>query len=133
MGVPFDALINDTASSWLLTAGPATVRLECPWRIIASGGIAITSSDHDQQFGLPAPIDAGDRAASVLKNRPITLAEIDEVSGDLHIHFGEGIRFEAWNSSSGYEGWSLTGPDGLHVVAQGGGELAIWRAPDRDA
>ena len=129
-GQPFNALVRDTEWAWVLQLGAGTVRLECPWRIITAQGIAAASADHGQRFGLAEPVDATVRVAGILAGRTIERVEIDDVTADLRVHFGDGLRFEAWNASSGYEGWSLRGPDGYQIVAQGGGELAVWTAPE---
>jgi hypothetical protein len=43
---------------WLFSfSRGARLTVECPWRIIAEGHIAVSSEDHGQQYGLPAPID----------------------------------------------------------------------------
>ena len=130
-GQNFHGLAQDTEWSWMLDLGAASIHLHCPWRIVGVEGIAVTSADHGKRFGLPEPVDAGVRAAGLLGNRKAVRAEIGEITGDLRIHFEDGLRFEAWNASSGYEGWSLSGPDGYHVIAQGGGQLAVWKAPER--
>ncbi|MGH9780065.1 MAG: hypothetical protein ACRD5I_16815 [Candidatus Acidiferrales bacterium] len=37
--------------------------------------------------------------------------------------FDGAVRLHLFNGSSGYEGWSLTGPTGVRIIALGGGEL----------
>ena len=129
-GQPFNALVPDTEWTWVLQLGASSVRLECPWRIVAAGGIAVTSADQGQRFGLADAVDSSARAAGILGGRRIDRVEIDQVTGDLRVHFGDGLRFEAWNASSGYEAWTLSGPDGYQVIAQGGGQIAVWKAPE---
>jgi len=106
--------------------GAASVQLECPWRIMSEGRIALGSVDHEQAFGLPKPVDAAVEASNLLKGHPVERAEVLPHSSDLVIDFGKGLRLEGWNSSSGYEGWSATGPNNQRIVALGGGDAGVW-------
>jgi hypothetical protein len=107
----------------------ATVTTQSIWRALTAHGIAVTSEDHQQQFGLPAPVDAGQRAISVLLGE-VTSAELVPVTGDLRISFGSASTLEFLNTSSGYEGWHLVTREGerkaWEMVALGGGGVAMW-------
>jgi hypothetical protein len=106
----------------------AVVTTESIWRALTANAITVTSGDHQQQFGLPAPIDAGQRAASALLGR-ITKAEVAPVTSDLRISFDSESTLEFLNTSSGYEGWHLVAREGercvWEIVALGGGALAV--------
>src|SRR5688500_3939029 len=78
VGQPFRALAQDTEWAWLLEVGPASVRVACPWRVVSPEGIAATSADHGQRFGLAQPVNAGVRAAGILGGRRIVSVEVDE-------------------------------------------------------
>ena len=104
----------------------ASLQLECPWRILSKGRIALGSVDHEQQFGLPKPLDAAVEALTLLKGQRVQSVVVVRESGDLVLHFSEDLRLEGWNHSSGYEGWIATGPNKQHVVAMGGGEVVVW-------
>ncbi len=106
----------------------ASLTLECPWRIMARGRIMLGSVDHAQKFGHDTPVDAAATAASILGDRKIQYVQVLPNSSDLVLDFGNGLRLEAWNNSSGYEGWTAHGPDNQRIVALGGGEVAIWKA-----
>lgn len=99
------------------------------WRALSAHGIAVTSRDHQQQFGLPAPVDAAQRAVSVLLGK-ITSAELAPITSDLRIRFGSTITLEFLNTSLGYEGWHLVtrggGRSARRMIALGGGDVAIW-------
>jgi hypothetical protein len=41
------------------------------------------------------------------------------------VSFDGGVRLDAFNGSSGYEGCSLSGPTWVRIIALGGGDLAI--------
>jgi hypothetical protein len=107
--------------------GEATLNLECPWRLLLNGAIALGDDDDGQQFGLPAPLDGVKEAEKLLSASQVSLVEIREGCGDLSLTFQNGVRLEAFNGSSGYEGWTCSGKIGVTVVAQGGGNLSIWK------
>jgi hypothetical protein len=117
---------DDQSRQWFLAIG-ANIRvfLECPWQIIANGGVSLASGDHGQQYGLPAPIDACARAMELLGRRKIERVTIDPASADLRIEFAGGVEMRTFNDSSGYEAWNITGPDGKRYIAQGGGSVVM--------
>jgi hypothetical protein len=100
-----------------------SLAVDCLWRIKVDGRVALTSRDHGQQFGLPAPVDAHADVSSRLKDRRVLEARLDESSADLTLEFDGGQRFEVLTDSSGYEPWNLRAPD-VHLVALGGGGIA---------
>jgi hypothetical protein len=100
------------------------------WRVVADGRIAVTSADHQQQFGLPAPVHAPGRAMEALKTLAIGAVSVGPDTGDLHLHFGNGVRFECLAESSGYENWDVRKANGELLVALGGGELAFFARTD---
>ena len=106
--------------------GGAMLHVECPWRIVAAGRIVVGSVDHVRRFGRPSDVDAAQEVRKFLDQRRIEHVRLDPESADLTLDFGDGIRLEIWNNSSGYEGWNASGPAGQLVVAMGGGELAVW-------
>jgi hypothetical protein len=115
--------------SWHLGFGEsASLDLECPWRLVVEGAIAYGADDHEQRFGLPAPIDGEERIRNILSTSPITKVELRPGTADLTLIFDNGVRLEAFNSSCGYEGWNLSGKEalGFLVVAQGGGNLEVF-------
>jgi hypothetical protein len=103
--------------------GDASLAVDCLWRIKVDGRVALTSRDHGQQFGLPAPVDAPADASSRLKGRRVLEARLDENSADLTLEFDGGQRLEVLTDSSGYEPWNLHAP-GVRLVALGGGGIA---------
>jgi len=105
--------------------GRAVLDVRCPWRILSTAGIALGNVDHQQQFGLPAPIDAQQEAQKLLANR-VAKATGREKTADLILELERGSCLEVFNSSSGYEGWECSGKDGLLAVARGGGEFETW-------
>ena len=113
-------------SIWFFAFGDSLgISVECPWRLIHEGGIAVSSDDHHQQFGLPAPIDAAARATSLLGDAAVQRVEVRESTADLFIDFDDEQRLEIIPFSSGYESWQVSAPTG-RIVAQGGGQLSAW-------
>lgn len=92
----------------------------------ATAGVAFGDCDHAQQFGLPEPVNGAMQSDRLLCNKTIQQVIIREDSGDLTIKFTDQTSLEILNTSSSYEGWELGDGAGLHVIATGGGELAIW-------
>jgi hypothetical protein len=114
-------------SMWFFAFGDSLgVSVECPWRLIHQGGIAVSGDDHRQQFGLPAPIDAAARATSLLAGATVRRVEVREGTADLLIDFDGDRRLEIIPFSSGYESWQASAPTGKSIVAQGGGQLSAW-------
>jgi hypothetical protein len=107
--------------------GSGTLGVECLWRLVSDERIVVTSEDHQQRFGLPAPIDASARALQAIDAKPIRRARFDTTTGDLTIEFANGVRLEAIVTSGGYENWAFSKPDGTQLIALGGGRVAFFR------
>jgi hypothetical protein len=68
------------------------------------------------------------RTNELLQGQKVSAVELDEQTADLRIVFGERIRLDLFNQSSGYEGWEACLPDNgneIAVIALGGGGVAI--------
>jgi hypothetical protein len=103
--------------------GAGSLAVDCLWRIITDGKVALTSRDHGQQFGLPAPVDAYAAVVSLLDGRQVAEVRLAESSADLVVEFKGGVRLEILTDSSGYEPWNFHAP-GVHLVGLGGGGVA---------
>jgi hypothetical protein len=101
------------------------LNLETPWRIMAAGQIAFGDRDHEQSFGMSAPVDGEIRAMQLVVGRTVKNATVASESADLTVDFGDGIRLEVFNSSAGYEGWRMDGPNEKWIGGLGGGET-VW-------
>jgi hypothetical protein len=97
---------------------------ECPWRVVAHGGVAHGFEDHEQKFGLSEPVDGARRTLALISSQRVNDARIHPETCDLVLEFSAGARLEFFNCSSGYEGWILSSPEGRQFIAQGGGQLA---------
>ncbi len=114
-------------SRWFFAMGDSLgITVECPWRLIHKGRIGVSGDDHQQQFGLPAPIDAAAGATSLLAGALVQFVEVREGTADLLIEFDRDRRLEIIPFSSGYESWQVSAPAGKSIVARGGGRLSAW-------
>lgn len=102
------------------------IGVQCPWRILKNGCTTLSSDDHRQQYGLPAPIDAAAEATKLLATLVINAAQLRVGTSDIFIDFSGGMRLEILPISSGYEGWQMMDPLGVRFFAQGGGQICIW-------
>lgn len=112
--------VSVSASNAYPQAGAASVQLVFAdgsrlradyWRIIKDGKVVRTSFDHEQQYGLPAPIDAIAELQVELQGRTVVDAALDGESGDLLFAFSEDIKFRVFNFTC-YEVWEIHFPDG---------------------
>jgi len=114
--------------SWFFRLGDSLcISVECPWRVVANGTIAVSGDDHEQRFGLPEPIDSAQKASSLLAGHVVRNVEVSSGTADLRIFFDKEVQLEIIPFSSGYEGWQVSTPSGETVIAQGGGNLAVVR------
>jgi hypothetical protein len=127
LGRPIVGVTIAGSNQWRFFFDPElSIGIECPWRLLKDGRVAISSEDHLQQYGLPAPIDAVEVTKRLLASQLITRVEIRDGTADLLIELTGDLRFEAIPISRGYESWNVFGPSGFQVVAQGGGHLCVW-------
>jgi hypothetical protein len=118
-------LVVEGVWQFCFTAGDLLV--ECPWKAVEAGSVVLASGDHQQKYGLPEPIDAPSRIRELLKDRIVVGIKIDNVTSDLSVIFTRDFRFEVFNDSSGYEGWTYSDHHGLKLVQIGDGKMAIWK------
>ena len=110
-----------------LSFSKVTVGVECLWRIVTRGRVALTSEDHGHQFGLPAPVDAVARCTELFSTRHVSAVTLREDTADLAIEFTDDLRLEVIPTSAGYESWRLHDPSGTSYFVQGGGQICIWK------
>jgi hypothetical protein len=104
----------------------ASRTVSCPWRLVDTEAVLLGGSDQGQKFGLPQPVDVSAETLRVLSGKSLEDAGIDRTTGDLCITFVGPTRIEVFNYSGGYEGWEFGDQSGLQLMAQGGGQIAIW-------
>jgi hypothetical protein len=98
----------------------------CPWRLVRSGAIAVSSEDHGHSYGLGIPVDATALSRSLLVGLNVLKAEVRDDTRDILLCFDNEIRIEIVPLSSGYESWEIIEASGRQTVAQGGGNLMRW-------
>src|SRR5258706_4831783 len=77
------------------------------WRIIVDGKAGISSFDHQQQYGLPAPIDAIREVQELIQDKFVIDARLPGETGDLIFNFDGNIKLQIFNFT-GYEVWEIT-------------------------
>lgn len=81
------------------------------WRIIEGAKAGISSFDHEQKYGLPAPIDAVAVLRDCLADREVTRASLDHTTGDLLFAFSGEVSVQVFNFTA-YEIWDMSFSDG---------------------
>ena len=81
------------------------------WRVIKDGRASISSFDHKQQYGLPAPIDAVELLTRDFQDQVVTEVRHDIETGDLLLWLTNDIKCQILNLT-GYEIWEINFPDG---------------------
>jgi hypothetical protein len=113
---------------WRFSFGrEASISVECPWRILDHGRLACSGDDHEQRFGLSAPVDAIADATRLLSAAAVTAVQLREGSADIVIELSPHLRLEIIPISRGYESWQISDPFGTSYVAQGGGQILRWK------
>ena len=105
------------------------IRPQCPWRLVRSGAIAVTSEDHGHPYGLGVPVHSGALCRSLLAGLKVRTAEVRDDTRDILLYFDDEVRLEILPLSSGYESWDIIEPSGRCTFAQGGGNLVTWPIP----
>jgi hypothetical protein len=103
----------------------ASVTAACLWRIVGAS-IILTSEDHEQRFGLPAPVDAVARASELIVGDTASDFTLHGDTLDLIMSLSGGHRLEILPTSAGYEVWHITSPQRQHFIALGGGRLTTY-------
>lgn len=93
------------ASVQLLFSDGSRLRADY-WRIIKAGRADVSSFDHNQKYGLPAPINSFERIEQELQGKVVDEARFIHETGDLRFGFGEDIELEVFNFT-GYEVWEI--------------------------
>ena len=101
------------------------ILVECDWRIVHSGRVALAAKDHRQLFGRQEPLDVGREGAALLAGKAVTRASLRD-TGDLVVEFEGDIRLETFTDSCGYESCTIDLVDGSKVVVTGGGAIVAF-------
>jgi hypothetical protein len=106
-----------TASVQLLFADGSELRASY-WRVTKDNRAVLSSFDHQQQYGLPAPIDAIKGLQEQLQDKTVSDVRLDRETGDLRFQFTDNIKLQVFNFT-GYEVWEIS-------FATGGGEYSNY-------
>jgi hypothetical protein len=98
------------ASAKLLFSDGTWLRTDY-WRLIKSGKANVSSFDHQQKYGLSAPIDALLELRQALQNAHVEVAQSDRRTGDLIFSFEGKVELQVLNFT-GYEVWEIQFPNG---------------------
>ncbi len=125
------------SDGWYFTFDEAgSLRVDCRWRIVASGRVALADLDHGELVGRESVIDAQQEWSASIDG-VVSSVDVLLPSGDLVITFANGARLEAQVSSSHYENWCLSHERRWIVAAPGGrinvGEFAPGENSSRGA
>ena len=105
------------------------ILVECDWRIVSNGRVALAAQDHQQPFGLGEPIDVAREAMALLAGKPVTRASLSN-TGDLVLEFDDAIQLQTFTNSSGYESCTLAFANGNKLVVTGGGAIVEFLEGD---
>jgi hypothetical protein len=115
---------------WNLTLDRrASLQIASVWQALQDGRVCLASGDDQQSYGLGDPICGVSAESKLLAGRYVVQVTLDPASADLSLTLSGGVVFRTFNDSSGYEGWQAVRPDGVMIVAQGGGSIRQVQAP----
>jgi hypothetical protein len=100
------------------------------WRILKDNKIELVSLDHEQQFGLPKPLDLVEELTSKLKGKHLTNIEVIKDTYDLVLTLTEKHRLEIFISSSGYETYEFS-INNKRYIGLGSGDIGIFDNPNQ--
>jgi hypothetical protein len=110
---------------WVFTFDDRTsITVECPWRILRSSEIALSSEDHLQKYGLPAPIDAMAEARDLLSPGFISDVVLTAGTLDLSLTFSTALVLQLIPFFRGYECWQISRPGHLQFIGMPGGGVS---------
>ena len=127
VGHPIRSVEKKDYSWFFVFTDGAIIVTETSWRFVTPDGIFVTSEDHEQQFGLPQPVDAGQRLMSRAAALLVTAVSIHPTTGDLTVNFADS-ELQFLQMSCGYEAWRLNLGD-TETICTGGGQLAYFNNP----
>lgn len=104
--------------------GCGIISTESAWRLMTEESIKITSEDHEQMFGLQAPLDAINILNTTINQQIINQYKLDPRTGDFSLVFENAFELQFLNLSSGYESWHVVN-DVQEVICLGGGKLHV--------
>lgn len=96
---------SDSANVCIAIEGGAKI-YSSYWRLLIKKGERLSSFDHKQQYGLPAPINAVEELKNKVVGASINEIKYVEESDDIELSFLNNLKLQIFNFS-GYEAWEL--------------------------
>ncbi len=109
-------------ASWFFNGAHVNVSCQTVWRLLVDGKVKRVSSDHEQWFGLPHPLNLVSEMSALLGSHRLNKITVADDTVDLLLSFTDGIVVQCLISSSGYESYTFS-IDGDEYVGAGGGVL----------
>lgn len=101
---------EDFFSILIVFSQGATLRADY-WRIIKDGKHFLSSFDHKQKYGLPAPVNAIERTKEEIEGKSVCEVKFEKETGDLIFKFTNDLKLQILNFSA-YEVWEVNFADG---------------------
>jgi hypothetical protein len=84
---------------WILDfESGGSLQVACPWRLLVNETIRLSDSDHNQQYGLPAPINAVIELGQLLRGLRVGDVHVEQKRGDIRIQFASDIELQICRS-----------------------------------
>jgi len=120
-----NVIYNSEADSWFFVfTDKISVSVSGFWRLLEKNRIFLVSLDHDQQFGLPEPVDLEELIRDRLSGEKAIKIEIDKNTGDLSLLLTDELELKVYIASTGYETYDLSVGD-KRYIGLGSGNIAI--------
>jgi hypothetical protein len=113
-----DACVPDESgtASIVLSFSDGTTLQAFYWRLVQDGRALLSSFDHQQKYGLPAPINGKEQLSKILEGKICSDAQFDAETADLIFFFGRTIKLQIFNFTE-YEIWDVRFPDGSRELS----------------
>jgi hypothetical protein len=113
-----DACVPDESgtASIVLSFSDGTTLQAFYWRLVQDGRALLSSFDHQQKYGLPAPINGKEQLSKILEGKICSDAQFDAETADLIFFFGKTIKLQIFNFTE-YEIWDVRFPDGSRELS----------------
>lgn len=95
------------------------------WRLLKNKQIIAVSTDHEQKFGHPKPIDLLTEINSKLIGQRLLKIKTKKDIADLILTLTDDLQIEVFISSSGYESYTFNTAN-EYCVGMGAGNIATW-------
>ena len=95
------------------------------WRLLSENKIILVSLDNEQQFGLPKPIDLVEELNKLLAGKRLTKIDVLKDTFDLTLTLSDGLKFEIYIASSGYETYDFS-IEAKRYIGLASGDIAIF-------